>query len=259
MSGAEALLGIVAGGAGLLSLGIQLGEVALKLRRIYHKVKDAPQTVANLAFSLETMAIALRELEEYRHENSTGVILDRCILECQRGVAEAQRLTNVMEDRLARHPKLGGKVYAAFRDRDINALLDDLEKAKSSLELTYMIALAQEQKRRDRAHYSLLELQQASINNLREQVLIAAQCGQLEVCRYLLGLTTWPDHAAVLSNALGWFAYSNFKSFAPEMYRIFLGSSEFEFDLDGEYHYRFLVSIPILWKLGLSWSLEFRF
>jgi hypothetical protein len=70
MSGVEAILGMAASGAGLVSLGIQLGESAVKLRRIYHAAKDAPRTVSRLVFGLETMAMALQELELHRQQNS---------------------------------------------------------------------------------------------------------------------------------------------------------------------------------------------
>jgi hypothetical protein len=52
MSGVEAIVGLAASGAGLLSLGIQLGESAMKLRKAYGMVTDAPKTVSKLIFSL---------------------------------------------------------------------------------------------------------------------------------------------------------------------------------------------------------------
>lgn len=60
MSGVEAILGAASAGAGLLSLGIQLCEEAMKLRRLYHTAKNAPEVLARLAFDLETMGMALQ-------------------------------------------------------------------------------------------------------------------------------------------------------------------------------------------------------
>lgn len=44
----------VASGAGLMSLAIQLLESSQKLKDFYNASKDAPQTVADLSFELET-------------------------------------------------------------------------------------------------------------------------------------------------------------------------------------------------------------
>ena len=69
----------------------------------------------------------------------------------------------------------------------------------------------------------------------------AARCGQLEVCRYLLNQIDWPDHAAVLSRALSWFACANGGKNAVEMYRLFLTAPGFDADLeDTELRYRWL-------------------
>ncbi|KAH6646066.1 hypothetical protein BKA67DRAFT_663932 [Truncatella angustata] len=150
MSGIEAIVGLVAGGAGLLSLAIQLGESAMKLKKACGIVKDAPKTVSKLTFSLETMAIALQQLEEQRqHSMRSGVILARCIMECQSCTAEIQALVDKMVDRLTRHGRIGGKVYVAFKDTQMTELLHEVERTKSSLELAYMMYLAEEQRQRD--------------------------------------------------------------------------------------------------------------
>jgi hypothetical protein len=171
MSGVEAIFGMAASGAGLVSLGIQLGESAVKLRRIYHVAKDAPRTVSRLVFGLETMAMALRGLEQHRQQNShSGALLARCITECQQSTAEIQRLVDKVDGHLAKHVRISGKVYAAFKERDMKELLDDLEKAKSSLELAYMMYLAEEQRRRDQAHGNTLSLHGTLLRGLQAQV-----------------------------------------------------------------------------------------
>ena len=65
MSGIE-ILGVAASVASFVSLGIQLGESAMKLRRICNAIKDAPERIKSLAFALETMDMGLRQLEEHR-------------------------------------------------------------------------------------------------------------------------------------------------------------------------------------------------
>ncbi|OAL36124.1 hypothetical protein AYO20_04538 [Fonsecaea nubica] len=171
MSGAEAIFGIAASGAGLVSLSIQLVESAAKLKRMYHAARDAPRIVARLQLGLETMALALRQLEQRRQQGgASDALLARCITECELHTADIQELIDKMDDRLSRDAKIGGRIYTAFKQRDVKELLDGLEKAKSSLELVYMMYLGEEQRRRDQAHTDMLALHGCLIGNLQDQL-----------------------------------------------------------------------------------------
>jgi hypothetical protein len=157
MSGLEAIFGLVASGAGLLSLSVQLIECATRLKKIYHAAQDAPKTIARLVSGLEIMAMALRQLEQHRQQgNPAEALLIRCIAECQLGIAEIQLLVKQMEDYMTRYTRLSGKLYAAFQQRDMKELLQNLERAKSSLELACMIY-------RDQVHSDMLALLQAQV------------------------------------------------------------------------------------------------
>jgi hypothetical protein len=150
MSGVEAIFGVVTGAAGLISLGIQLGDSAFRLKRFYHATQDAPQAVASLAFSLETMAMAFRELEGRRTTGrTTGTLLDRCVADCQRNVCAIRQLVDKMEQ-LINSRRRTGRNYAAFKQQEIQDLLQDLERAEGYLEVGYMMYLADEQTARDR-------------------------------------------------------------------------------------------------------------
>lgn len=171
MSGFEAAFGLAAGGAGLLSLSIQLGESAMKLKRLYNAASNAPRTVSRLVFDLETMAMALNEIEHRRQRSMySDTILTRCITTCQQNVAEIQRLVGKMETKLANHSKVHGRVYTALKDRDIQDLCNDLERAKASLELAYMMYLAEEQRRRDQRHSTTLHQHGTFLQTLRDQI-----------------------------------------------------------------------------------------
>lgn len=65
MSGVDVILGVVAGGAGLASLSMQLAESANKLKRLYHSMKDAPSTLKEIADEIEIMSLSLRHLEQH--------------------------------------------------------------------------------------------------------------------------------------------------------------------------------------------------
>lgn len=69
MSGFEVIFGVVAGGAGFVSLGLQLGDCAKRLKKIYSDCKDAPRFLSRLSFEIEIVAMALQMLENHRQLN----------------------------------------------------------------------------------------------------------------------------------------------------------------------------------------------
>ena len=185
MSGAEAIFGVISGGAGLLSLGIQLSESAVKLKRIFYAAKNAPQTISRHVFSLETMALALQELEQHRrHDAHSGALLARCIMGCRESTFQIQQLVDKMEHYMTAYDRVGGKLYTVYKEREVKELFEDLEKAKSSLELAYMIYLAAEQRRRDQAHSDTLALHSTLLSGLQVQV----SAGSAEISQCLTGL-----------------------------------------------------------------------
>lgn len=137
MSGIEAVVGVVASGAGLLSLAIQIGDSAKKLKAFCSAVKNAPETLNDLVFDLETMALSLQQLEKHRQLDSHDVaLLDRCIDRCRKCTAKIQVLVDKMEQYVGRSVK-AGKLYTAFKERDIQVMLVGLDQTKSSLMLAY--------------------------------------------------------------------------------------------------------------------------
>lgn len=133
------LLGVISGAGGLASLSMQLLESAKKLKQMYDSSKNAPETIEDLVFDLETMSLALRELERHRQHDSHNVqLLDRCIDKCRRSTAKIQELVEKMERYLTRFRGVG-RMYTAFKEQDAEKLLHDLEQAKGSLSLAYQI------------------------------------------------------------------------------------------------------------------------
>jgi hypothetical protein len=171
MSGVEAILGVISGGVGLVSLGIQLSECAVKLKRIQSVAKNAPQTISGYIFSLETMSIALQELEQHRKHNAhNGTLLGRCIIECRESTSQIQQLVNKMESYMTESNSLRGKLFTVYKDQEVRELFDRLERAKSSLELAYMIYLAAEQRQRDQAHANTLSMHSNLLSSLQSQI-----------------------------------------------------------------------------------------
>jgi hypothetical protein len=170
MSGAKAILGIVAGGAGLLSLSIQLGQCAFKLNQIYHATKDAPNTVSRLASDLQTISLALHELDQQRLSTYNDNLLLCCIRQCQDSTAEIQQLIHMMEAQLAKHPRVGGRLYTVFREPKVKELLDRIDRTRGSLQLAYMMYLGNQQLQ----YHKTLAKHSSILEDLRDQ--LAARC-----------------------------------------------------------------------------------
>jgi hypothetical protein len=132
------IFGAVASGAGLLSLAIQLLESSQKLKSFYTTSRDAPQTVADLFFELETLSLSLRQLSTHRRSDTfSDELLGRCIMTCTRMVTRIQAAVTKIEHVLQKSRGLG-RMYTAFKEPEIQRLLEDLEHAKSSILLAYM-------------------------------------------------------------------------------------------------------------------------
>jgi hypothetical protein len=131
------IFGAVASGAGLVSLSMQLLESTQKLKGFYDSCRDAPDTVRQLCFDLETMALALRQFEQYRQNDVFGSeLLDRCILACDQAVAKIKVAVEKV-DRLLSKAHLAGKLYMGFKEPELRRLLEDMQHAKSSMLLAY--------------------------------------------------------------------------------------------------------------------------
>jgi hypothetical protein len=128
----------VASGAGLVSLAIQLLESSQKLKGLYSATRDAPRNVKDLCFDLETLSLQLRQLEQHRqHDHLDTELLDRCIAQCERRTGQVRDIVDDMA-RYIRRSAAFGRLYAAFKEPEVESLLDELERAKTSLSLTYI-------------------------------------------------------------------------------------------------------------------------
>jgi hypothetical protein len=131
------IFGAVASGAGLISLSMQLLESSQKLKSFCDTARNAPETVARLCFDLETMSLALHQFEQYRQQDILGTeLLSRCIKTCEQAVSRIQIAVDKI-DRLLHKTRFAGRVYMGFKEPEVRMLLEDMERAKSSLHLAY--------------------------------------------------------------------------------------------------------------------------
>ncbi|ERF72637.1 hypothetical protein EPUS_05691 [Endocarpon pusillum Z07020] len=171
MSGAEAIFGVIAGGVSLVSLGIQLSGSAVKLKRMLSTAKNAPQTISQYVSSLETMAAALQLLEHHQqYDAQSGALLARCITAFRESTLRIQQLVDKIEHYMTAYNRVGGKLYTVYKEREVKELFDDLERAKSSLELAYIIYMDAEQRRRHQAHDDTLARNSTLLSDLQAEI-----------------------------------------------------------------------------------------
>lgn len=141
MSGIE-VLGVVAGGAGVASLAIQLGDCAVKLRKIYKTARNAPRQMEKLASTLDIMKSLLDTLKGYKNADSEDELLSNCIRECREDVSEVESVIANIERSMMRDKELGGEPYAALKQQDITDLMNNVERSKSALALAHQLYVA---------------------------------------------------------------------------------------------------------------------
>jgi len=184
MSGAENILGVVAGGAGLASLSIQLAESAVKLKRLYHSMEDAPETLKEVADKLDIMSISLKHLERHRQSETHGTdLLEQCIENCRSRTTKINLLTEKILEKLKKASMMG-RLYAARQERDFDKLLGFMYHARSALHLAVTLYHEAEGDRR-------WEILQSEITRQREQtamVHLAVQAAPAALEHYPTGL-----------------------------------------------------------------------
>jgi hypothetical protein len=148
MSGGQDVLGMVAGGASLLSLSVQLAESAATLKGLYHDTRDAPEALNVLAHGIETVSLDLKLIERKRQSEACGAdLLNQCLENCQRHAEEIQQLTNQLSLKLG-EVFLSGMFDTLVREQVPDTLLNDLDHAQNTLQQDVLEFHGQEMARR---------------------------------------------------------------------------------------------------------------
>lgn len=138
MSGAEAVVGVVASGAGLASLAIQLLESVNKLKNFYSDVKDAPKTLEEIISSLEEIETIIEWLESHRERNEEPLdIIEKPVLRCCNRIKELESMVRPMELRIERSVK--SKIKFAFRKKETAGIQAKLGRALQVLSFAVMV------------------------------------------------------------------------------------------------------------------------
>ena len=123
--------------AGLASLAIQLAESAVTLRRFYKSARRAREALEEIAFEIETFALALQDIGRScttsgSVDYANNSLLDRCIQTCEKRTKKVIAVVSEMEQLMSRSRSIG-RIYVTVKEHDVQMLYNDLERAKSSL------------------------------------------------------------------------------------------------------------------------------
>lgn len=121
---------------GIVSLAIQLGDVALKLRAICKKFKDVPATLERIVLEVTALQLHIQQLQEYQANvalNSNAALgHDIAAQLCKSSVDSISRLVEDIEAKLRKSETRGRLKFIAKED-DLRSMLDELQREKTSL------------------------------------------------------------------------------------------------------------------------------
>jgi hypothetical protein len=115
-------------------------------------MRNAPESLKDIVDDIELMKLSLEYLERHRQSESHGTyLLDQCILKCRIHSGKINLLTEKISRKLDK-ASLAGRFYTAIRERDLDSLLSNLDRARSALHLAVNISHRAEEEKRWRMH-----------------------------------------------------------------------------------------------------------
>jgi hypothetical protein len=133
------MLGVVAGGMGIASLAIQIGDGVTKLRDFCNAVKEAPEEVKYLVEEIETLSIVLSEIGASGNEEEMAQIgaasLKKCLDLCRRGAEVLCTVVRQAEQEIAKTKRIGS-VKMVLKKGLLDMLRDRLKTVQFMLMLS---------------------------------------------------------------------------------------------------------------------------
>ena len=125
-------LAVVASGVGVASFALQLIDCAVKLRRLWADIKDAPEDVINLIDEIQTLSRVLEVINATRTPMIGNAMFEQCYVFCERGVRNLESVAKDLE-KLVRQRKPSGVLRVVLKKDIIAKHRSQLERAKTSL------------------------------------------------------------------------------------------------------------------------------
>jgi hypothetical protein len=131
------VLGVVASGMSVMSLGFQVADSIKKLKDFCDFVKDAPEEIRLTLDEIEAMALVLRDIDEsVQAQNSlppaTKNAVARSICLCRTCAATLQSLVTELQNGLAKQKRRASFKVALTREKLMN-IKARIECSKSTL------------------------------------------------------------------------------------------------------------------------------
>lgn len=145
---AEAVVGVVASGVSLASFALQLLDTAVRLRRLWSDIKDAPEEVIYLLTEIEVLARILGTIKEV-HTPAPGndmydAVFHQCLSLCEQSARAMERLARDLEKLITQKRTMGA--FKVVLRKDIVAdHRSRLERAKTSLLLAQQTYISMQQ------------------------------------------------------------------------------------------------------------------
>lgn len=123
---------------GVTSLALQLGESAVKLRRLYKSYKGAPEALADTAEELETFQLLLERIgsEGMKLDAGDPLLLDKSIQICHRSSKRIDTVVNKMEMTMQKSCRWG-RVRIVAAEGQINQLCMNIHRAITTLHFAF--------------------------------------------------------------------------------------------------------------------------
>ncbi|KIW15761.1 hypothetical protein PV08_05811 [Exophiala spinifera] len=149
------IVGVVASGAGVASLGIELLQIAYGLKDFSSSIKDAPAEIACLIDELLLLTNILKGIWDRRPPETSGTVpeatWEACHQHCESAVGILASVATELEASLKKH-KILGSLRVVLSQQKVSKYKERLERAKS------ILLLAQQA-----SFFTFMQIQQASI------------------------------------------------------------------------------------------------
>jgi hypothetical protein len=166
------LIGVVASGAGLASLAIQLGGSIIKLERFCSAVRTAHEDLRAVIFEVKTLGLVLRKIELDPVDASSNMdpeIMQHCVQICQDAVARIENVAATLEASI-QSQRIPGMIKTVLKEKQIQEMFQRLDRAKGTLMIAYQAYTHERQFAAQRTQHVALEHGFASITSQLQSV-----------------------------------------------------------------------------------------
>jgi hypothetical protein len=136
------VLGLVASGAGIVSLAVQLGSIVCRLKKVCGKITNAGEDIRYLIEEVKTTSLVLREIGDCNYLEGDSLLpvaaTQRCLELCRRSTETLSGIAVDLDERISKQ-RLKGRLMATLKEETINQLRERLRFAQALLMVSCQI------------------------------------------------------------------------------------------------------------------------